>query len=310
MHEKHEMREWIRFEHVSKNIGGKCVLDDIHLSIGEGSVYGVVGANGAGKTTLLRLINGLYRPTSGNISVFGEHLPKEAAPLRQRIHLVSADGAFYAGFRVRDHLRYASMLYERYDQRRAHQLIDALELPLNQPIRALSLGMKMQLRLAVALASRPDILLLDEATNGLDPIVRQQFLQLIVDETASAGTTVVMATHRLEDLEPLADHASILYKGRLIVAGALDDLRAEFHEVMAVLTTDEPIQPDLLPQHETIQQRGKIITCVVRGEVKPIIQALQQQGAVHVDVQAMGFESLFRALLEKEGYTRDTILLS
>jgi ABC-2 type transport system ATP-binding protein len=295
---------------VCKTIGDQAVLRDISLAIPAGSIHGIVGSNGAGKTTLLRMFNGVYRPTSGTVRAFGDVLPPDAAHIRQRVHYVSADGAFYPGFHVADLLRYASLLYQGWDASRCDALVKVLELPLHRPIRKLSLGMKMQLRLAVALSSRPDVLMLDEPTNGLDPVVRRQFLQLIVQEAAGSGMTVVMATHRLEDLEAIADGISVLYKGRLVLSGTLETFKHQFSEVIAVTESNE--LPDVTDAADivSVQSRGKIHTWVVQGDTRGLADRLRQAGVSHMDIQPITFEDAFRALMEKEGYSRDAILLS
>lgn len=296
---------------VSKVIDGQIVLKDIDFTVRDGSVHGLVGSNGAGKTTLLRLLNGVYQPSSGTIRVFGQSMLGDTAAIRQCVHLVSADGAFYPGFRVQDLLRYASLLYVRWDETRARDLVKVLELPLHQPIRKLSLGMKMQLRLAVALASRPDVLLLDEPTNGLDPIVRRQFLGLIVQEVAGTGLSVVFATHRLEELEAMADDISVLYQGRMVLLGSMEAFKTDYHEIVVVANTN--IIDDTVWKHPgvlAVSSHGKIRSCIVKGNTLSLREQLIQAGAVHVDEQPIKFEELFRAIMEKEGYTRDAILLS
>ncbi len=295
---------------VSKVIDGQTVLNDVNFTVRDGSVHGLVGSNGAGKTTLLRLLNGVYEPSSGVIRVFGQSMVGDAADIRQRVHLVSADGAFYPGFRVQDLLRYASLLYVRWDETRARDLVKVLELPLHQPIRKLSLGMKMQLRLAVALASRPDVLLLDEPTNGLDPIVRRQFLGLIVQEVAGTGLSVVFATHRLEELEAMADDISVLYQGRIVLSGSMEGFKTYFRELVVVANTTIEDKVWKHPSVLVVSSRGKIQSCIVKGDTLALRERLLQAGSVHIDEQPIKFEDLFRALMEKEGYTRDAILLS
>ncbi|MFB5192364.1 ABC transporter ATP-binding protein [Alicyclobacillus fastidiosus] len=295
---------------VSKVIDGQAILQNINFAVKDGSVHGLVGSNGAGKTTLLRLINGVYEASSGEIRVFGKTIIRDVANIRQRVHLVSADGAFYPGFRVQDLLHYASLLYDKWDETRAKDLIKVLELPLHQPIRKLSLGMKMQLRLAVALASRPDVLLLDEPTNGLDPVVRRQFLGLIVQEVAGTGLSVVFATHRLEELEAVADDISVLYRGRMVLSGSLEGFKSHYHEIVAVANTTIADHVWEHPSVLAVSSHGKIQSCIVNGDTSVLRQRLVKAGAVHVDEQPIKFEDLFRALMEKEGYTRDAILLS
>jgi ABC-2 type transport system ATP-binding protein len=300
----------IETKKVSKVIDERSVLTGVDLAVPAGSVYGIVGSNSAGKTTLLRLLNGVYRPSSGEVRVFGQPVPEDAASIRQRVHLVSADGIFYPGFRVKDLFHYSSMMYTNWDETRCKVLSKALELRIDQPIRTLSLGTKMQLRLAVALSAHPEVLLLDEPTNGLDPVVRRQFLQLLVQEVAGAGTTVVMATHRLEDLEAVADGIAVLYQGNMVLSGRLESFQSEFHEVIAVIDGNGPLDTQDMPVVKTTQVRGKFQSVVVQGDTTEVCRKFQAAGAVHIDVVPLSFEDLFRALMQKEGYTRDAILLS
>ncbi len=304
------MSDIIETRQVSKVMDGRTVLDHIDLKIPPASIHGIVGANGAGKTTLLRLLNGVYRASAGEVYVFGELLAKDTASMRQRVHLVSSDGVYYPEFRAKDLFRYASMLYAKWDKSRCDALVQVLKLPLQQPIRKLSLGTRMQLRLAVALSSRPEILLLDEPTNGLDPVVRRQFLQLIVQEVAGTGMTVIIATHRLEDLEAIADGISVLYQGHMVLSGAIETLKTDFHEVIAVMNVPMSETVWHIPGVMSVQSKGKIHTCVVRGNPAALCEHLRGTGAVHMDIQPLAFEDLFRALMQKEGYTRDAILLS
>lgn len=304
------MNSIIEFTDVSKDMDGQRILGDVNLSIRKGAVHGLIGSNGAGKTSLLRLMNGVYRPTTGVVHVFGAPLPPDAAEIRQRVHLVSADGGFYPSFRVIDLLHYSSMIYAHWDEARCAALIKALELPLHQPTRKLSLGMKMQLRIAIALSSRPSVLLLDEPTNGLDPIVRRQFLQLIVQEVAGSDMTVVMATHRLDELEAIADEMTVLNNGRVILSGQLETLKGNYREIIVVSDDgSEPIVPNSV-QLIWKERRGKVFTFVVEGDSTEFEQCLQRSPTYHVSVQAIPFEGLFRVLMQREGYARDAILLS
>lgn len=295
---------------LSKTLQESAVVKGVDLTVRAGTVHGIVGPNGAGKTTLLRLLNGIYTPDKGEVRVLGQVLTGDTATVRQRVHLVSADGGFHPGFRVKDLLRYASLLYPNWDKKRADDLIQVLKLDKQQLIRRLSLGTKMQLRLAVALASRPDVLILDEPTNGLDPVVRHQFLGLIVQEVAGRNISVVFATHRLEELEAMADDISVLHDGRILLSGNLEDLKMEHREIVAVTRTEA--DPDLgdIPGVLTVRRRGRILSVLVKGDTADVRRRLTESGTVHMDEQGVKFEELFRALMEKEGYSRDAVLLS
>ncbi|MCL6549221.1 MAG: ABC transporter ATP-binding protein [Alicyclobacillus sp.] len=303
--------EWaVQTRALTKRFDGKTAVDHVDLDIPAGSIFGLVGANGAGKSTLLRLILGVMWPTSGEVRVLGQPLPRESAAFRQRVHYVGSDGGMFPSFQVRELLRYASLIYERWDQARCRRLVEALELPIDRRIRALSTGMQMQLRLAVALSARPDLLLLDEPTNGLDPVIRRQFLQLIVQESAGQGTTVVIATHLLEDVERIGDGMAVMFRGRVVAAGVIDELRGRVHRLQAALPHGLPADVEAHPAVTRVERQGQVVTLTLEGDPAPVTARLRAAGAVFIEPVPLDLSDLFRYLLEKEGYSREGILLS
>ncbi|WP_436664327.1 ABC transporter ATP-binding protein [Alicyclobacillus acidoterrestris] len=293
---------------VTKQFGDVTVIDGVSLNVPQGAIYGLVGANGAGKTTLMRMLIGLMWPDAGEVRLFGQVLERDSAQIRQRVHYVAADGSFFKQLQVKDVLTYSRLLYERWDDTRCQMLVRAL-VPLNRRVRNLSLGMTMQLRLAIALSARPDLLVLDEPTNGLDPIVKRQFLQLIVQEAAQ-GSTVVIATHQLADVERIVDGVGLLYRGRMVMDGMLDDLKGAIKHVQAVLPGGPPADIDHWPGVLERTSRGQFYTFVVEGTGDDLAKRLRESGATYLEVMDVGFEELFRYVMQKEGYSRDGILLS
>lgn len=294
---------------LNKWFGEQHALANIDLQIPEASIYGIVGANGAGKSTLLRTIIGLYRPDGGQVLVSGEPVPFEAAEMRQFVHYVSPDGSLPTSFRVDEYIRFARLLYDHFDEKRAGRLLEALELPERKRIRDLSLGMTMQLRLLVALSVRPKLLLLDEPTTGLDPVVRRQLLQLILQEASSGESTVVMATHQLADVERMVDGIAIMYGGRVVRQGMLDELQSGIKRVQAVI---EVSAGDIsnLPNVIRHDQTGRVHTFVTDGDPEGLAEHLRTSGASFVEVIDVDLDELFAHVMHKEGYARDGILLS
>lgn len=301
----------VETSHLSKAFSGQPALADVSLTIPEQSIYGIVGANGAGKSTLLRTIVGLYRPDGGSVTVFGTKHPADSVELRQRVHYVSPDGSLPRNFRVHEVIRYTRLLYDRFDADRANRLLKALELPTDRKIRDLSLGMTMQLRLLLALSVHPELLLLDEPTTGLDPVVRRQFLQLIVQEASSGSTTVVLATHQLADVERLVDAIAIFYRGHVVRQGVMEDLQRGVKRIQAVFETapdDEVL--DGLPDVLSREQTGRIYTFVTEHDPEAFTALLRQAGASFIDILHVDLDELFTHVMRKEGYARDGILLS
>lgn len=294
----------IEMHGVSKGFRDLQALHTIDWSVPQGSIYGLIGANGAGKTTLLRLALGLLWPDQGDITVLGEPLTRDASDMRQRMHYVASGRSMVPSFRVAEWLQYASLLYQRWDATLAKNLLDALELPEEKSIGSLSSGMQTSLQLAVALASRPDLLLLDEPTNGLDIVVKRQILQLIIDMASEEGTTVVIATHNIEDIERMADRASVLYQGRFLIADDLDAIKRHMHRIQIVLPGE---WPSILSHITRIERQGQMAVVTLEGSPDVALEAFREAGATHLEVVDMDLTEVFRSLLEKEGYTRESL---
>jgi ABC-2 type transport system ATP-binding protein len=201
-------------------------LRDCSLRLPAGRVAGLVGPNGAGKTTLLHLAVGLLRPDEGNVRVLGES-PDGNAELLARVGFVAQDTPLYAGFSADALIAMGDHLNPRWDASLARGRLGRLGIPLDRKVRKLSGGQRAQVALSLALAKRPELLLLDEPVASLDPLARREFLQGLMGAVAEEGTTVLLSSHLIADLERVCDYLVILYGGRVQVLGAVDDLLAE-----------------------------------------------------------------------------------
>jgi ABC-2 type transport system ATP-binding protein len=205
-------------------------LRDCSLRLPGGRVAGLVGPNGAGKTTLLHLAVGLLRPDAGSVRVLGES-PDGNAELLARVGFVAQDTPLYAGFKVDELIAMGRHLNPRWDASLARDRLGKLGIPLDRKVRKLSGGQRAQVALSLALAKRPELLLLDEPVASLDPLARREFLQGLMGAVAEDGTTVLLSSHLVADLERACDYLVILHAGRVQVLGAVDDLLAE-HRVL------------------------------------------------------------------------------
>ncbi len=211
--------------HLSKRYGRRTwALRDCTLTLPAGRVAALVGPNGAGKTTLLHLAVGLLQPSAGSVRVFGHSprtQPKDVLPL---IGFVAQDHPLYRGFSVADMLTLGRKLNPRWDQSVATTRLDRLDIPLNRPIGKLSGGQQAQVALAMALAKRPQLLLLDEPLASLDPLARRDFLRTLMDATAENGLTVLLSSHILADLERVCDYLIILSAAQVQLAGDIEQI--------------------------------------------------------------------------------------
>lgn len=301
------MTQAIHTEGVVKSFRGRRVLEDINWSVPAGGIHGLIGANGAGKTTLLRLALGVLWPEAGHLEVLGTRLGHENAALRHRVHYVSPDRGMPANFRVGEWLRYAALLYRRWDGGRAERLVRALELDRAAAIGQLSSGQQMSLKLAVAVAARPDLLLLDEPTNGLDVVVKRQVLRLIIDMAAAEGTTLVIASHNIEDIERMAEAVSVLYRGRLIFHESVEAMKLRFTRLQVVLPGQLPDAVEHDPAMMAVERRGQVVTLTLDGDGSTVAAACRQAGASLVESVPLDLSEIFTAILEREGYTREQV---
>jgi ABC-2 type transport system ATP-binding protein len=213
---------------LGKRYGHRWALADCTLAIPAGHVAGLVGPNGAGKTTLISLATGMLAPTAGTIHVLGG-LPASDPGQLARVGYVAQDTPTYAGLSVADHLRLGAHLNPRWDAGLARRRIEQLSLDPKQKAGRLSGGQRAQLALTLALAKRPELLILDEPIASLDPVARREFLQVLMHVTAEQELTVVMSSHLVADLERVADYLVVLVDSRVRVTGEVDDLLASHH---------------------------------------------------------------------------------
>jgi ABC-2 type transport system ATP-binding protein len=216
---------------LSKRYGRKWALDDCSVSVPTGRVAGLVGPNGAGKTTLLHLAVGLLSPTSGTIEVLGER-PASGPEQLGRVGFVAQDTPTYSSLSVADHLRLGARLNPTWDGALAKDRINALGLDPKQAAGKLSGGQRAQLALTLAVAKRPEVLILDEPVASLDPLARREFLQGLMGFVAEQGISVVLSSHLVADLERVCDYLIVLVGSRVQIAGAVDDLLLSHHRLI------------------------------------------------------------------------------
>jgi ABC-2 type transport system ATP-binding protein len=216
---------------LGKRYGRKWALTDCTLEIPSGHVVGLVGPNGAGKSTLLNLAVGLLAPTAGTIQVLGDEPARSPVELG-RVGFVAQDTPTYSGLSVADHLRLGAHLNPTWDQGLAESRIEQLGLDPNQKAGKLSGGQRAQLALTLAVAKRPELLILDEPVASLDPLARREFLQILMETVAEDGVSVVLSSHLVADLERVCDYLVVLVASRVQIAGPVDELLAEHHRLI------------------------------------------------------------------------------
>jgi ABC-2 type transport system ATP-binding protein len=211
---------------LSRNFGSKSALRDISLYVPRGGVFGLVGENGAGKTTLIKHILGLLRAETGSVRVFGADPVADPVGVLGRIGYLSEQPDLPGWMQVRELMRYTQAFYPKWDAAYAEELRAQFGLNPSQRLKTLSKGQQAKAGLLAAQAHRPDLLLLDEPSSGLDPIVRRDILGAVIRTVADEGRTVFFSSHLLEEIERVSDHVAMLHQGRLVLCGPLDDVKA------------------------------------------------------------------------------------
>jgi ABC-2 type transport system ATP-binding protein len=279
---------------VTRQFDGKRALDNVSLAVPRGIVYGLVGANGAGKTTLIRHVLGLLKAQAGAVRVFGRDPVKEPVSVLSRIGYLSEQGDLPGWMRIDELLRYTQAFYPNWDARYAEELREQFALDPAARVTNLSKGQKARAGLLAALAFRPELLLLDEPSSGLDPIVRRDILGAIVRTIADEGRTVLFSSHLLDEVERVSDHVAMLREGRIVFAGALDDIKQSHHRLTVRL--DEPRdQPPAINGVISWERRGGEWVAMARGRSDELLYAASSIGAEVLEHRALSLDEIFLA---------------
>jgi len=224
---------------LTRRFGDNTALDSVSVAMPRGAVYGLVGANGAGKTTLIKHILGLLRAQSGSVRVFGLDPVADPVAVLSRIGYLSEENDLPGWMRVDELIRYSRAFYPAWDDVYAEGLRQSFALDPDAKIKTLSKGQKARAGLLIALAHRPELLVLDEPSSGLDPIVRRDILGAVIRTIADEGRTVLFSSHLLGEVEQVADHVTMINRGKILLSAALETIR-EMHRVDGrVLSLDE-----------------------------------------------------------------------
>jgi len=232
----------INVSELTRRFGARTALASVSLSVTRGAVHGLVGANGAGKTTLIKHVLGLLRAKSGSVRVFGLDPVAEPVAVLSRIGYLSEEKDLPGWMRVDELIRYSRAFYPAWDDGYAEELRQTFDLDLAMRIRDLSRGQKAQAGLLIALAYRPELLVLDEPSSGLDPIVRRDILAAIIRTIANEGRTVLFSSHLLEEVEQVADHVTMISQGRIALSAPLEALK-ESHRCVTVRFAESRSRP-------------------------------------------------------------------
>ncbi len=296
----------IEVKNVVKRFGDFTALDGLSLGVEKGSVYGLVGPNGAGKSTIIRHLTGVYRPDSGSILIDGSPVYENPA-VKKRIAYIPDDIFFFLQASTRDMMRFYKGIYPAFDLDRYEKLGRVFEFDDRRSMRQLSKGMQKQAAFRIAVCMRPEVLILDEPVDGLDPVMRRQVWSVILNDVAEYGTTVLVSSHNLRELEDVCDHVGIMHRGRLLLQRALSELQDNIAKVQLVLPEGKELPQNFGAVHQS--SSGRILTLIMRGDSGEISAKVSALNPVFFDLVPLTLEEIFIYELGGVDYALRDILL-
>ncbi len=285
---------------LSKTIRDNEILKNINIKIPKGSVYTLLGPNGAGKTTILKILMGLKRPSSGSGKCLGLDILTKSLQIREKTGYLSEEPRFYGYMTAKQLLDFCRGFYPQWDNRLVKHCLEVFELPAGQKVYEFSQGMKNQLALLLALAPRPELLILDEPTTGFDPIKRKLFFNVILEEIVAEGKTVLISSHQLNEVERIADQVGLLRRGKLLRECSLDELKTQEKEIRVVFQKEPPADFFDLPGVKEVKQEGKALRVVVVSNLEEIWQACANFPHYTLEIVGSNLEDIFLRYMEGE----------
>ncbi len=287
---------------LSKTFGANKALSDISLQINEGEITGLVGTNGAGKSTLLRIIAGILRPDSGQVSVDGKAV-YDNPEAKRNFFFVPDEPYFFTNANGLSMAAYYESIYPTFDMDRFRKLSEAFSLPVKSRISTYSKGMKRQLSILLAVSSGTKYIMLDETFDGLDPVMRTAVKSLFAEEMSERGLTPFISSHSLRELEDICDHVGLLHKGGLLLSESLDDMKTGLLKLQCVFSDEGDISTVKESLHIMADERqGMLHVMTVKADRAKALEVFSHIDTVFFEILPLSLEELFIAETEDNGY--------
>ena len=280
---------------LKKSYDGVEALRGLSLAVPAGSICGFLGRNGAGKTTTIKILMGMAHATGGQARVFGLSAAsaQECVEIRRRTGFVSEEKDLYGSMTVEEMIRFTSAFFPRWRKDLQKRYVQSFELPRDRKVKSLSRGMRTKLFLLLALCRGAELLVLDEPTSGLDPAAAQDVLRILVSQVADENTTVLFSSHQIAEVEQIADRVVIIHRGRAVVAGDLEDLRASFSRIQVVFDRETPDATFQSSGITRVQRSGRMLTILSSGGTEAIANEVRALHPVSVDVTPVTLKEIF-----------------
>jgi ABC-2 type transport system ATP-binding protein len=281
-------------QQLTKRYGTLDAVRSLDLKVARHGITGFLGRNGAGKSTTIKMLLGMTRPTSGSGTIVNRRIdhPRESLEARRRVAYVAEDKQTYAYMTVEQMIRFTRSFYTDWQPDLERRLLDELGLPARRKVKALSKGMRTKLALLLALARRPELLILDEPSEGLDPVSIEELLQTLV-ATAAEGTTIFFSSHQIAEVERIADRVCIIDHGQLVADLSLDDMRQEYRRITLGFTSEPPVADFHMPGVEHVRTSGRQMDVFVSRNAAAVVERARRAAVVSLDVTPLTLRDVF-----------------
>ena len=280
----------IQLKELIKSFDGFRALDGLNIHVPKGAVYGLVGPNGAGKSTVIRHLAGIYRQDSGQVLIDGQPV-YENPEIKGRIAYIPDDIFFYTQATINDMMKFYRSVYPRFSPERFEKLEELFNLDRKQPMRKLSKGMQKQAAFWLAMSQCPEVVILDEPVDGLDPVMRRQVWSALLSDVAENGTTVLVSSHNLRELEDVCDHVGIMNHGRMLVERSLSALQDNIVKIQLAFADGGKLPEGLEILHRS--STGRLQQLILRGSAEELTAKLSAAGPLFLDVVPLNLEEIF-----------------
>lgn len=298
----------IKVNNVTKTFSGFKALDNVSLHAEKGSVYGLIGPNGAGKTTIIKNLTGIYTPDKGSLEIDG--MPVFENPeLKENVIYIGDDLYFFPSYSIYDMAKFYAGIYKNWDWERFENLKDIFKIDIKRKVRRLSKGMQKQVAFWLGICACPKVMILDEPVDGLDPVMRKNVWKIILQDVAERGTTVLISSHNLRELEDVCDHVGIMHQGKVVLEKTLDDVKGNIHKIQVAFSGEFPeeLQNSLDILH--IETVGRVHLVIVKGDSNKIKQTVAEFNPLICDILPLTLEEVFIYELGGMGYEFENIIL-
>ena len=283
----------ITVKNVTKTFDSFTALDTLSLNVEKGSIYGLVGPNGSGKTTIMKAIAGIYKVDNGEILIDGKK-SFENVEVKDKTIYISDELFFFNNFTIKQMSNFYKRVYSDWDQDRFNKLKDVFNIDINRNANRLSKGMKKQVAIWLAVSAKPDVLILDEPLDGLDPVMRRKVLNILMQDVADRNLTVMISSHNLRELEDICDHVGIISNGKLVLQRKLDDMKSETHKVQLAFK-DGVFPADLEDRFNVLNksQLGQVYSVILNGDKEKIEKEINKYKPLVFDMIPLTLEEIF-----------------